>query len=63
MSEFDVRQKTLEVIADELGPTALTPDMRLIEDLALDSLDAIRWSALWKRLSESRSPMTTHRSF
>ena len=43
MSEEELRQKVVEVLAEEfeLDPDIMTPDATLYDDLGLDSLDAV----------------------
>ncbi len=43
MSEEALRQKVVEVLAEEfeLDPDIMTPDATLYDDLGLDSLDAV----------------------
>jgi acyl carrier protein len=43
MSEEELRQKVVEVLAEEfeLDPEKMTPDATLYDDLGLDSLDAV----------------------
>ena len=54
MSATDVAASLREVMADRLGiaPEQITPEARLVEDLGLDSLDAVELAIAVERRFE-----------